>query len=291
MFQGAMVALVTPLDENDEVDYKSLDKLIDYQIDNGVNGLVVVGTTGESATLTLEEKDNIIRHTVKKVKGRVPVVAGSGSQGTKQTLALTQMVKKAGADGALIMTPAYIKPTEEGLYQHYRTISEEVDIPIILYNVPGRTACDMSVPLITRLAEHNNIVAIKEASGSLKKSQAILECCGDKLTVLSGEDALTYDLMALGAKGVISVTCNVHPQALSRLCAYMAKGDKKAALELDTQLKPLHEHLFIESNPIPCKWALARMGLSQPYLRLPLCPLSQNNQAKLEKTLAQLALI
>jgi 4-hydroxy-tetrahydrodipicolinate synthase len=291
MFSGSMVAMATPMDSASNLDLKALKKVIHFHLDNGTDALVVCGTTGESATLTFEEKKTVVKVTVAEVNGRIPVIAGSGAQGTQDAIELTQMVMSLGVDAALIMTPAYIKPTQEGLYQHYKAISANCALPIILYNVPGRTACDLSVDTAKRLSSISNIIGIKEASGLPERTSAILECCGESLDVYSGEDALTLELMRLGAKGVISVTANVAPKLMHDMCHAVLKKDFEEGLRIHEQLLPLHDALFSESNPIPTKWAMSELGLMEPVARLPLLTLSKSQREPLQAVMRGLSLL
>lgn len=286
MFHGSMVALVTPfLPDSGEVDYPSLSKLVEMHIEAGTSAIVAAGTTGESACLSFDEKINVIRHCVDAAKERVPVIAGTGAQSTKATIELTDAAIHVGADGALIMTPAYIKPTQDGLYQHYYDIAHAVALPIILYNVPGRTSVDLLPDTVERLANVPNIVGIKEASGDLARVEAILSRCGERIDIYSGEDALTAAMLKLGAKGVISVAANVVPAEMAALCA----GDESNSV--NSKLQGLFEALFLETNPIPVKWAMQEMGLISGAIRLPLTTLSGPHQGTLRKVLDDLDLL
>lgn len=274
MFHGSMVALVTPMDADGAVDYTAFERLLDFHIDSGTDALVVCGTTGESATLAMEEQGRLIRHAVTYVHERVPVIAGSGAASTRQTIALTRQAMETGADAALVVTPYYNKPTQEGLYRHHRAVAEAVPIPQILYNVPGRTACDMQPETAARLAEVSNIVGIKEATASLERARAIRALAGESLDVYSGDDPTARELMLDGAQGVISVTANAAPLRMKRMCDAATSGDADTAARLDAGLEQLHKALFVESNPIPVKWALHEMGLIGAGIRLPLTSLS-----------------
>jgi 4-hydroxy-tetrahydrodipicolinate synthase len=287
MITGSLVALVTPMDQMGEVDFDSLTRLIEFHIQAGTDGLVVCGTTGESGMLSAKEHQQIIRHTVKQVDGRIPVIAGTGAVGTHHTIDHTKAAKDLGVQACLLLAPPYVKPTQEGLYRHYRTVAETVDIPQILYNVPGRTACDILPETIARLAEVPNIVGIKEASGILDRIKRIKELCGDRLVIYSGEDALTLEIMRQGGKGVISVTANVVPRAMHSLCEAALAGDWYLARAINTALVNLHKMLFVESNPIPVKWLLAEMGLIPSGIRLPLTPLSLQHYGALQEALHQ----
>ena len=285
MFSGVLPAIVTPF-KNGEVDEQGLRELIEFQIGEGVHGFVPCGTTGESATLSHEEHERVVEITVDQVKGRVPVVAGTGSNNTAEAIRLTAHAKKAGADGVLMISPYYNKPTQEGIYQHYKKVAEEVDIPIIIYNIPGRTASNIEPTTFARLAELKNIVGVKEASGSMKQITDIIRLCGPDFTVLSGEDFLTYPLMAVGGKGVICVVANIVPRDMSDLCNLLLAGDFDKAREPYYRLLPLCHSMFIETNPAPVKAALAMMGkISSAEVRLPLAPMSEDNLAKLRKAL------
>jgi 4-hydroxy-tetrahydrodipicolinate synthase len=290
MFKGSMVALVTPF-KNEEVDIETLRELVEFHIDAGTHAIVAAGTTGESGTLTDEEKLLVIRTVVDQVNERIPVIAGTAANSTKASVELTTDAMACGADAALIMTPAYIKPTQEGLYEHYRSIAEPVALPIILYNVPSRTACDLLPETIERLSHISNIIGIKDATASLDRLKAILTQCDGAVDVYSGDDPTAAHWLTSGAKGVISVTANVAPKQMAKLCDAAHDGDTAECLRLNESLMPLHEDLFLESNPIPVKWALSKMGLISNEIRLPLTQLSADHQATLEKTLKSLQLI
>lgn len=274
MFYGSMVALVTPMREDDSLDEEALRGLIDFHLEQGTDAIVAVGTTGESATLTEKEHCSVIRQIVDHAGGRLPVIAGTGANSTLEAINLTRCAMEAGADACLLVTPYYNKPTQEGLYQHYRVVAEAVPIPQILYNVPGRTACDMLPETVVRLAKIPNIVGIKEATGDLDRAREILERCGDELDLYSGDDATAMELMLLGGKGTISVTANVAPKRMHEMSSAALAGEREQAESIDRQLGSLHQLLFVESNPIPVKWALYQMGLIPPGIRLPLTPLS-----------------
>jgi len=290
MFSGAMVAIVTPF-KNGKIDEKGLEDLIEFQINNGTKGIVPCGTTGESATLTHEEHKLVVELTIKKVDKRVPVIAGTGSNSTKEAIELTQHASRAGADGALLITPYYNKPMQEGLYQHFKNISQNVDIPIVLYNVPSRTGVNMLPETVARLAEFDNITAIKEASGSMQQVTDIIRFCGDSITLLSGEDYLTYPILAVGGKGVISVVSNVAPGEMSMMCDEFLKGNIKKAYNLYYKLIPLCHAMFYETNPAPVKTALSIMGKISDEIRLPLCPMSVENIERLRVVLKEFGLI
>ncbi len=290
MFKGSIVAIVTPFKKG-KVDERALGDLIEWHISEGTNAIVPCGTTGESATLDYKEHYKVIDFTVKAVNKRVPVIAGTGANGTDETIDITKHAQKSGADAALLVAPYYNKPTQEGLYRHYKTVAEKVDMPIILYNVPGRTAVNILPSTVARLAEIENIVALKEATGDMKQASEILRLCGDKITVLSGDDFTTLPLLALGGKGTISVTANVAPKAVSQMCSWWMKGQHEKALALHFKLEPLNASMFLETNPIPVKTALAMMGRIQEEFRLPLCEMSAANKEKLQKVLKDLKLI
>lgn len=290
MFKGSIVAIVTPFKKG-KVDEKALGDLIEWHIAQGTNAIVPCGTTGEASTLDYKEHYKVIDIAVKTVKKRVPVIAGTGANSTDETIEITKHAKKSGADAVLLVTPYYNKPTQEGLYRHYKTVAEKVDIPIVLYNVPGRTAINMLPATVARLAEIKNIVAIKEATGDMKQVSEIIRLCGDRITVISGDDFTTLTLLALGGKGAISVSANVAPKAVSQMCASWLKGQHDKARDLHYKLEPLNAAMFFETNPIPVKTALAMMGRIQEEFRLPLCEMAPANKEKLRKVLADLKLI
>jgi 4-hydroxy-tetrahydrodipicolinate synthase len=275
MFSGSIVAIVTPMQADGSVDFRALDRLIDFHIDNKTDGIVAVGTTGESATLDVDEHIAVVRHVVEKVAKRIPVIAGTGANATNEAIHLTKLAKDAGADACLLVTPYYNKPTQEGLFQHYRAIAQAVDVDLILYNVPGRTACDMKPATVARLADIPNIVGLKEASGSLERNKELRELLSDSFSLLSGDDDIAVESTLAGFDGVISVTANVAPRQVHDAIAAARAGDAAKARALNAELEPLHRAMFLESNPIPVKWALARMGLIGDALRLPLTPLSK----------------
>lgn len=281
-FEGSLVALITPMDDGGAVDYQALSRLIEHHVDSGTHAIVSVGTTGESATLNVDEHLAVIEHTVKSVGGRIPVIAGTGANSTEEAILLTKEAEALNADGALLVVPYYNKPTQEGLYQHFKAIANAVDIPQILYNVPGRTVADMSNQTIARLADIDNIVACKDATGNLARGKELLAMCGDKLSVLSGDDPTALQYMRLGARGDISVTANVAPSLMSQMCEAALNGDFKRAEALDEKLQLLHRDLFLESNPIPVKYAVSKLGYTTNTLRLPLTPLSENLQATVD---------
>ena len=287
MFSGSMVAVVTPMAEGGAIDYRSFARLIEFHVENGTDALVPAGTTGESATLTFDEHCEVIRRAVETVNGRVPVIAGTGANSTNEALELTRHARECGADACLLVTPYYNKPTQEGLYRHHRLIAESVDVPQILYNVPGRTACDMLPGTVHRLSALENVVGIKEASGSLDRGYEIMRLCGKNFSVYSGEDPVSAEMMLNGGHGVISVTANVAPGKMRAMCEAALRGDRAAALRLDERLQGLHRELFVESNPIPVKWALREMGLIPGGIRLPLTPLSAEFHARVREAMSK----
>ena len=270
MIQGSIVALVTPMFENGDVDKESLKKLVEYHIEQGTDALVAVGTTGESATLDEDEHCDVIKFIVEITDRRIPVIAGTGANSTKEAITLTQKAKALSVDACLIVTPYYNKPTQDGLYLHHKAIAEAVDIPQILYNVPGRTACDMLPETIGRLSHITNIVGVKEATGQLSRYQEIRDLVGQNFAVYTGDDATSREFCLLGGNGTITVTGNVAPSLVHDMIWAAMSGDKETALALDNKLAALHRHLFIQSNPIPVKWAIAEMGLIGKGIRLPL---------------------
>lgn len=289
MFSGSIVALVTPFTETGEVDFDAYGSLIDWHLAEGTDGIVPCGCTGEAATLSHDEQKQCIRFAMERVAGRVPVIAGTGSNNTREAIGLTRYAKELGCDGALLITPYYNKPTRAGQIAHYQTIAETVDIPIVLYNVPGRTGTKMEPDTIAALSLIPNIVSIKEACGSVDQVSQIRQLCD--IGVVSGDDSLTLPMMAVGATGVISVAANVVPKKMAALCQAALDGDYEAARAIHYELMPLFKGLFIESNPIPLKAALARMGRIGNHLRLPLTPMTPEGFAKLEPVLAGLGLI
>lgn len=282
-----MVALVTPMAEDGALDFDALARLIDFHLENGTDAIIAVGTTGESATLDFDEHCTVIRRVVELVKGRLPVIAGTGANATSEAVHLTRQAMEAGADACLLVTPYYNKPTQEGLYRHFKLIAETIPIPQILYNVPGRTACDMLPQTVERLADIPNIVGIKEASGNLERIRELVSRCGDRMDILSGDDGIAAEAILNGAKGVISVTANVAPRAMHELCAAALAGDRTATERLNQRLAALHKALFLESNPIPVKWAAAQLGLIPPGIRLPLTPLSEQYHTPVRQALIQ----
>lgn len=290
MFKGSIVAIVTPF-KNNKLDEVALGNLIEWHISEGTDGIVPCGTTGESATLDYDEHYRVIEFTIKAVNKRIPVIAGTGANSTDETIMMTKKAKGMGADAALLVTPYYNKPTQEGLYRHYREVAERVDIPIVLYNVPSRTGVNLLPQTVARLAEIENIVAIKEATGDMKQVSEVIRLCGDRITVLSGDDFTTLPLLALGGKGVISVTANVAPGNVSAMCKAWDNGDIERARNLHFKLEPLNKAMFLETNPIPVKTALSMMGKIQEELRLPLCPMNDDNKDKLKNALIEYGIL
>lgn len=290
MFRGSIVAIVTPFRDG-KVDEKALRELIEFQIENGTDGIVPCGTTGESATLSLDEHERVIALTIEAANKRVPVIAGTGSNNTAEAVRLTKHAKTAGADAALLITPYYNKPTQEGLYQHYKKVAEESDIPIILYNVPGRTGVNMLPETVARLAGIKNIVGIKEATGDLKQISDVINLCPTDFLILSGDDFTVYPTLAVGGHGVISVVANAAPRDMADLCDAYFASDMKKANDLHYKLLPLNAAMFYETNPIPVKTALSLMGKVSGEFRLPLCPMSEGNLNRLKKAMKDYGLI
>lgn len=285
MIHGSIVAIVTPFTDG-AADYGKLEELIEFHIDSGTHGIVPVGTTGESPTLSHAEHQEVIKFTVETVRGRIPVVAGTGSNSTEEALRLTKFAEDVGADAALLVTPYYNKPTQEGIYRHFRAIADKTSLPLILYNVPGRTVVNIEPETVERLfCDCESIIGIKEASGSLEQASRIIFLCGDDLILLSGDDAVNYPLLTVGAKGFISVTANIAPADVSEMYNSFARGEFEKAKELHYRLFPLSRVLFVESNPIPVKAALAVMGKISPEIRAPLYELSGENLEKLKRDL------
>ncbi len=290
MFRGSLVAMITPMQQDGSVDSDALGRLVEFHIEQGSDGIVAVGTTGESATLDMEEHCDVIRQVVEMAAGRIPVIAGTGANSTTEAIALTRCAKESGADACLLVTPYYNKPTQEGLYLHHRAVADAVVIPQILYNVPGRTACDMLPETAARLALIDNIVGIKEATGDLKRVDSIRSLCGESFAIYSGDDATGCAAMLRGAHGVISVTANLAPRQMHRMCTAALDGERERAEALDASLRGLHENLFLEANPIPVKWAAARMGLCSDTIRLPLTRLSDRFQHTVLEAMQQAGL-
>lgn len=275
MFRGSMVALVTPMTHTGGIDEQALEALVAFHIENGTDAIVAVGTTGESATLSHKEHSYVVKRVVQLVNKRIPVIAGTGSNSTDEAIALTQAAMRDGADACLLVTPYYNKPPQEGLYQHYKKIAEAVAIPQILYNVPGRTGCDLLPETVERLASISNIVGIKEATGNIERARDIIQRCGERMDVYSGDDATAMELILAGGKGNISVTANVAPAAMHAMCKAALAGDRETAARIDATVADLHRVLFLEPNPIPVKWAVHKLGFGSESLRLPLVPLSE----------------
>ena len=290
MFSGSLVAIVTPF-RNGKFDEKSYGELIEFQIANGTHGIVPCGTTGESATLSPQEHERVVAFTIEVVNRRLPVIAGTGSNATDEAIIFTKHAKQVGADGALLITPYYNKPTQEGLYQHYAAVAKAVDLPLVLYNIPSRTSVNMTPATIARTAQFDNVVGIKEGSGSLGQVSEIIHLCGENFTILSGDDPLTLPMMALGAKGVITVTANVAPKDMANLVNTALAGDFAKARTYHFKLTPLFSALFYETNPIPVKEALCMMNKLQPEFRLPLTPLSSDNRERLCQVMKESGLI
>jgi len=290
MFKGSIVAIVTPFRDG-RVDEQALGELIDWHVECGTDAIVPCGTTGESATLNYEEHNRVIEFTVQKAAGRVPVIAGTGSNSTDEAVELTRHARQAGADGALLITPYYNKPTQEGLYRHFKAVADEVDIPLVMYNVPGRTSVNMTPETVARCAQIENIVAVKEATADLRQVSEIIELCGGRLSVLSGDDFTVLPTLAVGGKGVISVSANCAPADMAGLCDAFFAGDTDEAVRLHYKLQPLNRAMFLETNPIPVKTALSMMGRCSPELRLPLCPMSGPHREALSLALKDYGLV
>jgi len=288
MFNGSIVAMVTPFKDG-EVDYDKLGELVQYHIDNGTNAIIPCGTTGESPTLTHREHGEVIGKVIEAAAGRIPVIAGTGSNNTSEAVSMTRHAKETGADGSLIITPYYNKPTQQGIYEHYKAILEEVDIPIIVYNVPSRTGVSISAETVARLAEFDNIVAIKEATGDIDQASQILNLCD--ITVLSGDDSLTLPIMSIGGKGVVSVLANILPREVSELTSSFLKGEIENAQRLHNSLFPICKAMFIETNPIPVKTAMKLLGRLNGEMRLPLCDMNDGHKKQLKIALEKYGLV
>ena len=286
MFSGSMVALVTPMRADGSIDSDSLHNLVEFHIESGTDGIVAVGTTGESVTLTVAEHCGVVGQVVKQVNGRIPVIAGTGANSTREAIELSQHAKDLGVDAVLLVTPYYNRPTQEGLYLHYKAIAEAVDIPQILYNVPCRTACDLLPETVARLANISNIVGIKEATGDLSRVKQINALCDNKLELYTGEDANTVDFILAGGQGVISVTANVAPVAMHEMCKAALDNNEVLARQINNDRALLHQNLFVEANPIPVKWALYEMGLILKGIRLPMTVLSEQYHQPVRDALA-----
>jgi len=291
MFKGSMVAIITPFDANGQVDEEKYRQLIEFQIENGTDVIVPCGTTGESATLDYKEHDRVIQICIEQVAKRVPVIAGTGSNSTAEAIELSQHAKEMGADGVLLVSPYYNKPSQEGLFQHYKAIAEAVSLPQVLYNVPGRTGMNMEAKTTIRLAEFANIVAIKEASGNVTQASEILDKAGDKIDILSGDDFLTLPLMACGAKGVISVTANIMPKEVKAMVTAVQQGQWDEARKMHLKMLDIHNAMFIESNPVPVKTAASLMGKCGADVRLPLVPMQPATLDKLKSVMKGYGLI
>jgi 4-hydroxy-tetrahydrodipicolinate synthase len=287
MFQGSMVALVTPMHPDGRLDDEALARLVAFHVEQGTDAIVAVGTTGESATLDHQEHAEVVRRVIELAAGHVPVIAGTGSNSTQEAIELTRHAKEAGADACLLVTPYYNKPPQEGLYQHFKAVAAAVDIPQILYNVPGRTAVDLLPETVERLAQLPNIIGIKEATGDIERARDIMHRCGDDFEVYSGDDATAMELILAGARGDISVTANVAPREMHEMCAAALAGERDKAAAINSRLLPLHQNLFVEANPIPVKWALHDMGMISPGIRLPLTVLAEVHQAVVHQALQQ----
>jgi len=285
MITGSIVALVTPMHADGNVDWSTLQRLLDMHLDAGTAAIGAVGTTGESATLNVSEHCEVIRFCVKHSAGRIPIIAGTGSNSTREAIELSEAAAGAGADACLLVTPYYNRPTQRGLYEHFKAIAEAVAIPQILYNVPGRTAVDMSNDTVVRLAELNNIVGIKDATGDLARGRELIQRCGDVIAVYSGDDATAMELMLAGGRGNISVTANVAPALMAQLCTLALAGERAQAEAINARLAPLNQALFVEPNPIPVKWALYQRGLIGEGIRLPLTPLDEQYHAQVHDAL------
>ncbi len=291
MVSGSIVALVTPMHESGSIDWVALERLVEFHVANSTAAIVSVGTTGESATVDVEEHCEVVRRTVAFAAGRLPVIAGTGGNSTQEAIELTGAAREMGATACLLVTPYYNKPTQEGLYRHYCAIAEAVDIPQILYNVPARTACDMLPDTVVRLSTVPNIIGIKEATGNLERGREILARCAPEFLVYSGDDATAAELILCGARGNVSVTANVAPARVAALCSAALAGDAVRTRALDVELAELNRVLFVESNPIPVKWALLEMGLIGSGIRLPLTPLSPQHHARVRAALVGLGLL
>jgi 4-hydroxy-tetrahydrodipicolinate synthase len=291
MIRGSMVALATPMHPNGDLDWEALDRVVDIHLENGTDSIVAVGTSGESATLDYDEHLEVVKRVVKRVAGRIPVIAGTGANSTREAIEMTRGAKEAGADACLLVTPYYNKPTQEGLVLHYTAVAEAVDIPQILYNVPGRTACDMQPETVVRLSAVKNIVGIKEATGDIDRARFLVENTPDDFAIYSGDDGTAIELILAGGQGNISVTANIAPAQMSELCRLGLEGKADEARALQAKLMPLHSAMFTESNPIPVKWAMHELGWCDTGIRLPLTPLSANLRASLVDVLKQSELL
>jgi len=291
MFKGSIPALITPMRDDGSIDLAAWDRLLDFHLTEGSDGIVVGGTTGESPTLTGDELGSLIRGAKARVAGRVPVIAGSGGNSTARSVALSRAAVEAGADALLVVTPYYNRPTQEGLYRHFTAIADAAGAPVILYNVPSRTSCDLLPETVARLATHPWIVGIKEATGDVTRGEEVMRLCPDDFLLLSGDDPTAVTLMGIGARGVISVTANVVPRAMHQICAAALSGRFDLAAALDRRVALLHQALFVEPNPIPVKWIVHRMGLTGAGIRLPLTPLSDSQHGPLEAVLREAGVV
>jgi len=287
MVSGSIVALVTPMNKAGEIDWPVLNNLVDFHLQEGTHGIVAVGTSGESPTLPVNEHLEVVSRIIERVGGKIPVIAGTGANSTSEAIELTDEARKLGADGALLVTPYYNKPTQEGLYRHFMAIADAVEIPQILYNVPGRTCCDLLPDTLDRLASHANIIGIKEATGDLDRGREVIERCADRIAVFSGDDATALELILMGGKGDISVTANVAPRLMAQMCEAALAGNEAEARAINQRLDALHNALFLEANPIPVKWAMAEMGLIDVGIRLPLTWLSEQYHERLRQAMIQ----
>jgi 4-hydroxy-tetrahydrodipicolinate synthase len=285
MFQGSMAAIITPMHKDGSIDKNALCELVEWHIESGTKAIIATGTTGESVTLSPEELQEVNTLTVKQAKGRIPVIGGSGSNSTKNAINLSEHAKHAGVDALLVVTPYYNKPTQNGLFEHYKTIADKVDLPIVLYNVPGRTACDILPETVERLSKVEKIIGIKEATAKVERAKEILDRCDKGFEVYSGDDPTALDLMVNGAHGVISVTANVAPKKMAEMCDAALNNNIEMATQLNNDLMPLHKQLFLESNPIPTKWALEKMGRIQSGIRLPLLPLDSKYHGDVQEAM------
>jgi len=288
---GSIVALVTPMHEDSSVDYATLRKLIDWHIDQGTDCIAVVGTTGESPTVNVDEHCEIIHVSVEQAKGRVPIMAGCGANSTSEAIELAKFAKKVGADCQLQVVPYYNKPTQEGQYLHFKSIAESVDLPTVLYNVPGRTVADLQHDTVLRLSKVPGIVGIKEATGNIERAQWLIKELPSSFSVYSGDDPTAVALMLCGGRGNVSVSANIAPKLMHELCMAAIAGDVKKAMQIQFQLLPIHKHLFVEANPIPVKWAMSKMGLCKSTMRLPMTPLTQSNEHVLQQALTSAGLL
>lgn len=289
--KGSYVAIATPMLSNGEIDFSALERLVEFHVEHGTHGIVAVGTTGESATLNVDEHISVVEFIVKKTAGRLQVIAGTGANSTSEAIHLTKLASAVGVDACLLVVPYYNKPTQEGLYQHFKAIAEAVDVAQILYNVPGRTVLSMENTTVERLADFDNIIGIKDATGDMQSGADLIKRVTGKMTVLSGDDASALDLIKLGGKGNVSVTANILPRKMSEMCIAAVEGDLTVAEKINIELAEINQQLFVESNPIPVKWALEKMNLIESGIRLPLTRLSKNHQAGLVKAMQSTGLL